>query len=135
MLFVAIIFIGYLIAIKKIFFAVALVMGYISATNAWVETQVRTNIAASYANSKLGILSSLGGLTSWICPIAAAYFYSDSTYDKTFWDGLLFILCVFFGGTVIAGLVKSRYVRYMISPFVLIINPVLTYLAYVISVQ
>lgn len=117
------------------FLLIAVAMGYLSATNAWVETQVRSGVGASYASSALGRMSAFGGLASWACTIPAAYFYSVSNYDKNFWDGLIFCACTFLGGSVAATLVRSRRLRYWVSPFALVINPALACLAYVLSKQ
>jgi hypothetical protein len=115
------------------FFAIAVVMGYMSATNAWVETQVSQSIGAGYANPTLSRLSSFGGLASWACMLPAAYFYSVSDYDKNLWDGLIFCVVSFLGGSVTAVFVSSRRLRYLLSPTVLIVNPTLAFLTYWIS--
>lgn len=117
------------------YLVLALVMGYLTATNAWVETQVRQDIGAAYANPTLAKLSSFGGLASWFCIIPAAYFYSVSDFDTNFWDALLFCACAFIGGTLIATLIRSQSLRYLVSPFALIINPALVFLTYWMSTQ
>lgn len=115
------------------FLAIAVVMGYMSATNAWVETQVRQSIGAGYANPALSRLSSFGGLASWACMIPAAYFYSVSDYDKGIWDGLIFGIVSLIGGSLIAVLISSRRLRYLLSPFALIVNPLLVLVSYLLS--
>lgn len=114
------------------FLLIAVAMGYLNAVNGWVESQVRQSFGAGYVNPTLGRLSAFGGLTSWACVLPAAYFYSTSDFDRNFWDALIFILCSF-GGAMIAGLTKSRRLRYLLSPATLIVNPALTILAYWIS--
>lgn len=116
----------------EMYLLIAVTMGYLSATNGWVESQVRQSIGAGYANPTLGRLSAFGGLTSWACILPAAYFYSMSDYDKNLWDALIFILSSF-GGAMVAGLIKSRRLRYLLSPAVLLVNPTLTAVAYWIS--
>jgi hypothetical protein len=115
------------------FLLIALAMGYLSAVNGWVESQVRQSIGAGYFNPTLGRLSAFGGLTSWACILPAAYFYSTSGLDTNLWDSLIFVLCSF-GGAMIAGLTKSRRLRYLLSPTVLVINPILLVVAYWLSV-
>lgn len=117
------------------FLIIAVAMGYLISTNAWVENQVQRSIGASYASSTLGRLSSLGGFASWTCLFPAAYFYTVSDYDKTYWHGLLFFVCAFFGGSVVSGLINSRGLRYRVSPFTIILNPALACLAYFMSAQ
>jgi hypothetical protein len=117
------------------FLLIAVVMGYLISTNAWVETQVQRSISASYASSTLGRLSSLGGLASWPCLFPAAYFYCVSDYDKTYWHGLVFFICALFGGSVVSTLINSRGLRYRLSPFTIIVNPALVCLAYFMSVH
>ena len=115
------------------FLLIAITMGCLTASNAWVETQVRTDMCAVYANPTLGRLSSLGGLASWACVIPAAYFYSASDFDMNLWKGLLFCSCALLGGPVLTTLIMSRYLRYLVSPFVLFVNPALACLAYAMS--
>jgi hypothetical protein len=117
------------------FLLIAVAMGYLISTNAWVETQVQRSIGASYANSTLGRMSSLGGFASWTCIWPSAYFYSVSDYDKTYWHGLLFFVCSLLGGSVVSALINSRGLRYRLSPFAIIINPALTCLTYFMSVH
>jgi hypothetical protein len=117
------------------FLAIAVVIGYLISTNAWVEMQVRSSTGAQYANETLGKLSSWGGWASWTCLFPAAYFYSVSDYDKTYWDALIFFFCALFGGSVVSALINSRGLRYRLSPFTIIINPVLACLVYFMSVR
>jgi hypothetical protein len=114
---------------------IAVVMSYMSATNAWVETEVRKSVGASYANPTLARLSAFGGFASWACLIPAAYFYTVSDYEQTFWDGLIFCAVGLVGGAFIAAMVTSRRLRYLLSPLVLFVNPALTVLVYVMSSQ
>jgi hypothetical protein len=116
----------------RMYLLIAVTMGYLSATNGWVESQVRQSFGAGYANPILGRLSAFGGLASWACVLPAAYFYSTSDYDKNLWDALIFILCSF-GGAMVAGLTKSRRLRYLLSPSVLLVNPAMVAAAYWMS--
>lgn len=115
------------------FLLIAIAMGCLTASNAWVETQVRRDMCAVYTNPTLGRLSSFGGFASWVCVIPAAYFYSVSDFEMNLWNGLLFCACALFGGPILTTLVMSRHLRYLMSPFVLFLNPALTCLAYTMS--
>lgn len=112
-------------------YLIAVAMGFIIAINGGVEKRAQTFVGMGYVNPTARRLSSLGGLSAFLCLMPAAFLVGLAP-DNAFWNGFIFVLAAL-AGAFVSGFFKSVTLNYLLSALALPLNIGLLILVYAIT--